>query len=357
MKKIIVKTAFFIVPFMFLYIMTLFFYSANKGDLIRIGFMKDDAIFDRNKIFSKEIKKKINFTNISNINLNQNYHFNVLTVGDSFSEQRNFGYQNYLADDNLKVLHVDRYLHENPIETLHGMLNGNILNKIKVDYIIIESVQRDFVKRAISPDITKTITTQTFQKLIEKHNSANEVATEENSETPFYSSAIFKLPLYHLYYQFDDNAFFSKTYQVATTSNLFSSNNRKLLFLADDIKSNNKYNTKEAIEMLNNQLNLLSIKCKSKGIQLIVLPCPDKLDAYFDYIENNSKYQKPLFYSYLKEIKKDYLYLDAKKTITNAINKKKDVYFYDDSHWSPIASKLIADELIRLINTDSNFND
>ena len=62
MKKIIVKTALFIVPFALLYIITLFFYSVNKGDLIRIGFMKDDKNYDQKMVFSNELKEKIHFT-------------------------------------------------------------------------------------------------------------------------------------------------------------------------------------------------------------------------------------------------------------------------------------------------------
>lgn len=348
MKKIIVKTALFIVPFALLYIVTLFFYSVNKGDLIRIGFMKDDKNYDQKLVFSNELKEKIHFTNISNINLNQKSKYTVFTIGDSFSEQTKIGYQNYLAANNIKVLHMDRFLHENPLETVHSFLNGNLLNTIKVDYIVLESVQRDFIKRVIKLDTTKAITAIALQKLIIKHNS-KKTTTEEGSEAPFYSSTIFKLPMYHLYYQFDDNAFFSKTYQVTTKKNLFSANNKKLLFLADDVKSTEKYDTKVAVEMLNNILNQLSKKCKAKGIKLIVLPCPDKLDAYYDQIVNNSDYQKPMFFSNLDKVKKNYLYVDAKKIITKAINTKKDIYFYDDSHWSPNASKLIAEEINSII--------
>ena len=349
MKKIIIKTSIFIVPFIALYVLTLFFYSSTKGDLLRIGFIKDETNYNQKTVFSNELKSKINFTNISNINLNQKHYFNVLTVGDSFSEQTKIGYQNYLASNNINLLHIDRFLHENPIETVHSILNGNLLNNIKVDYIIIQSVQRDFIERGIKLDSTKTITSNAWQKLIEKHNTKN-TTTEESSETPFYSSTIFKLPLYQIYYQFDDNAFFSKTYQVKTKSNLFSINKNKLIFLEDDIKNRKKFETIETIEMLNKLLNKLSRKCKSKGIQLIVLPCPDKFDAYYDQIVNKSDYKKPMFFSILNKVKKEYLYVDSKKIITNAINTKKDIYFYDDTHWSPNASKLIAEEIRSIIN-------
>ncbi|GAW89776.1 hypothetical protein FPS14_contig00030-0017 [Flavobacterium psychrophilum] len=40
-------------------------------------------------------------------------------------------------------------MHENPIETVTGFLNGNVLDNIKVDYIILQSVERVFVERAL----------------------------------------------------------------------------------------------------------------------------------------------------------------------------------------------------------------
>jgi len=56
-----------------------------------------------------------------------------------------------------------------------------------------------------------------------------------------------------------------------------------------------------------------------------------------------------MFFIHLDKVKKEYLYVDSKKLLVNAINSKKDIYFYDDTHWSPIASILIAEEINRII--------
>jgi len=81
------------------------------------------------------------------------------------------------------------------------------------------------------------------------------------------------------------------------------------------------------------------------------LPSPDKYDIYYDYIINKSKYPKPLFLEYLAEMQKNYLYVDSKKILSNSIKQKKDIYYYDDTHWSPFAAKIISDELSKLIKT------
>lgn len=42
---------------------------------------------------------------------------------------------------------------------------------------------------------------------------------------------------------------------------------------------------------------------------------------------------------------KAYTYVDSKTLLSKAVKKYKDLYFYDDTHWSPIAAKLVAAEI------------
>ena len=67
-------------------------------------------------------------------------------------------------------------------------------------------------------------------------------------------------------------------------------------------------------------------------------------------IENldKEKYEKPILFDYLNTLKRKYIYINSKMVIKEAIKNKKDVYFYDDTHWSPIASELIASEILRI---------
>ena len=106
------------------------------------------------------------------------------------------------------------------------------------------------------------------------------------------------------------------------------------------------------VSSLNDILNDLSNKLKNKGIKLIVLPSPDKYNVYYDYIIEKTKYPKPLFFEHLDKTEKKYLYVNSKKKLIDAVRRKKDIYFYDDTHWSPWASKLISDEIYKLINSD-----
>ncbi|MNF12645.1 hypothetical protein D3C80_2142110 [compost metagenome] len=59
-----------------------------------------------------------------------------------------------------------------------------------------------------------------------------------------------------------------------------------------------------------------------------------------------------MFFQYLASLKKDYLYINSKKILSAQLENKKDIYFYDDTHWSPIASKIVADKIRNVIVAD-----
>ena len=84
---------------------------------------------------------------------------------------------------------------------------------------------------------------------------------------------------------------------------------------------------------------------KEKGVILIVLPAPDKYDIYCKFIDKNI-FPKNNFFDYMKEEKKEYLYINSKDLLLEHVdNGAKDVYFADDTHWSPIASKIMAKKI------------
>ena len=347
MKKIILKTSFFIIPFLGLYLFTKIFYEKDKGDLFRLGYIIDFENYNRSDIFKEDYKTKKIFNNVSEINLNDSINYDVLTIGDSFSEQENLGYQNALAKlNNTKILHLDNYLNNNPIETLNSFLNGNVLDKIKVKYIILESVERLFVQRR-EFDTKKIIDIDSLSNNIKKNKDKikNEISKKESKED-FFSRETLKFSLTNIYYLFDDNAFKSQTYRVKTNHKLFSVNDNRLLFFEEDIKNISINNDNKNIIKLNNILNNLSERLSKKGMKLIVIPCPDKLDFYYEFISEKSKYTKPIFFDTYQNLPKKYFFINSKKILLEKGKNMKDLYFFDDTHWSPKASNIIAKELI-----------
>lgn len=363
MKKLLYKTAFFVFPFFLLYLFSFKYYRLDKGDLIRLGYIPNIYNYDFRKLFAEDFKKNYNCTNFSEINLKKKNKFSVFTIGDSFSEQGSVGYQNYLEyNSDIEVLHLDGFLHDNPIETVNGFLNGNVLDSIKVDYIILQSVERSIVNRGIDFNKKSKINIDSLTNLINKHKEKlnkhkeklHEEVLKEKTKDKFFCRETLKFPLNAIYYNFDDNAYSSKTYQVKTKQNLFSTNNHKLLFLDDDYEVLSVNNNLSFVKTLNSELNMLAKRLKERGIKLIVLPSPDKLDFYYDDIINQNQYPKPLFFETMRSLHKNYIYVDSKKILKENTSNIKDVYFYDDTHWSPVASKIIADKIKSEIENSEN---
>lgn len=127
MKKIIKKTAFFVLPFLLFYLITELFYgsSVSSPDLLRVGYFP--VFREYRTVFQKEFERKIYFHEVSEAKVKK---AKILTIGDSFSEQRTFGYKNYLAEKN-SVLHVDRFIAANQIQTLYQLLNSDFFEEHK----------------------------------------------------------------------------------------------------------------------------------------------------------------------------------------------------------------------------------
>jgi acetyltransferase AlgX (SGNH hydrolase-like protein) len=350
MKKFIFKTLVFVLPAFISYVAIEFFYTSDKGDLIRIGYIVDRS--DYRDIFIHEFDRNIYFTNISTINLRKQNKFKVLTIGDSFSEQGGFGYKNYLAnEDSISLIHFDRIFHINPIQALYGIINGDILDNLKVDYIILQSIEREFTRRALRVDTNKILNIDSIHALIKKprtnHNKVEKV-------DKFFSDRIIKFPLYNLLYLIKDNAYISDIYRVETRNELFTNKKNELLFHKVGIERTVVNNNVDSVFRLNKVLNGLSEKLNEKGIKLIVLPSPDKYDFYYDCIVDNSKYPTPLFFEHFEKMSKEYLYVDSKNILMDRINRMKDIYFYDDTHWSPWSAQIISKELVRIINGEKS---
>ena len=340
MIKFINKTLLFVVPFFVLYFFTLFFYKTPKtGDLLRLGYIPCiNRDYRQHFKFTEEEK----FTKLSSKPKEKNYK--IMTIGDSFSEQEGWGYKRYLAND-FTVLHVDRFFteKEEPIQALINMSNSDFFNHYKVQYVILQNVERHFIDRVKKIDINGKTDVSKIDSMIVNHKNSL-----TNNEYKFFSRLTLEFPFYHFPRYFVDKNYLSnnKVYNFETnTKSLFSNNTNKLLFYYEDLSSTEQNNKLENAINLNNILNQLSRKLKEKNIKLIVLPSPDKYDLYYDCIVDKKTLTKPIFFDNFKKLNKAYIYIDSKEILSKKLNNQKDIYYFDDTHWSPIASELIAKKI------------
>ncbi|TPG37516.1 alginate O-acetyltransferase AlgX-related protein [Flavobacterium pectinovorum] len=340
MRKFIFKTLLFTVPFLTLYIITSLFYSTKETpDLLRIGYIPNVSS-DYRKVFDFNKPKKFELLSKSS-----NRKFKILTIGDSFSEQGGIGYKNILAND-FSVLHVNRFISDNQIQTLIDLTNGDFFEKYKIDYIVLQNVERYIIDNSQNIDFNDKMTTHELDSLVSDFQPKEEVFKYD-----FFSAATLKFPISSAKFFLKKNYLSNKeVYNVQlNTTSLFSNNSDKLLFFYQDLDKTKKNNLVENSNNLNQVLNTISTKLKQKNIKLIVLPSPDKYDMYYDYIVDKKNFTKPVFFENFRKLKKDYIYIDSKEILSEQLNIQKDIYFFDDTHWSPISAKIIAYEIKKVI--------
>lgn len=348
MKKFIFKTITILFPFFIFYGFFLSYYKNKEGDLYRIGYVFPDSKYNNEKIFDSIKLKNKYYTNFSNSINNKTSNFDYFIIGDSFSEMNLKGYKNYLGYiSTKKVIHFDRFIFDNPIEGLYTLLNSDFFEKYKPKYVILQNVERIINERNINLNKKNALKIDSIYKII-KYKNSNKKEENLNLLDKFFSRDVLRFPLYNINYMFDDNAFSSPVYKVKTDKKLFDINKKEVLFLDEDIQALKFNNNINNIKNTNYNFNELNFKLKTKGIKLIVLISPDKYDIYYDNFVEQNRYLKPIFFDEFDKLKKNYIYIDLKKILSKSIKSEKDIYYYDDSHWSPKASKIVANEIYRL---------
>ena len=346
MKKFILSTCTFVVPFIILYAINVFNYDQRgaEGDLARMGYFYSN-ISPKSTINSQYNLPKV-YSLLSETKFKSKVEFDVITIGDSFSEQDSLGYKNFLGNLGPSVLHIDRFISgSNPIQTLVSLINSGLFENIKPEFIVLQSIQRDFNDRTKNVDFNESIDLELLAKKVKAHKRQS-----PNYNLQFFSDATLKMPLNNFQYLFTDKPVFSNTHKVKTNrQNLFSNSPDHLLFYKNDLR---KLSTKnDSLKTLNSViiLNELSDLLSKKNIELIVLVSPDKYDLYYLYIEDKSKFIQPTFYSTYENAEKEYKNIDTYRILSDKINEERDIYYYDDSHWAPKGTKVIADEILDMM--------
>ncbi|MBV5277886.1 MAG: hypothetical protein J0647_02400 [Campylobacteraceae bacterium] len=193
------------------------------GDLTRLGYV------------SHLIQPRTNDIDLPKqhfLKLDTTLSYELLTIGDSFSQGHSGGknryYQDYIASSlNWNVLSIEQFPStKNYIETIIALSNNGFLEKYKIKYILLESTQRRVVERlSKTEDYNLSISlkdVESFYEHQEEHNFALPPLSPINNGN-------FKFISYSLLYHFSDRAFFSDVHQVKLDKPLFSIDSGKEL--------------------------------------------------------------------------------------------------------------------------------
>lgn len=324
MKKFIIKASIYILP---LYIVVLYFkllvLPNLTGDLGRLGMIT----------FGNEYDSKIN-TKLNEPYIVDEYVakpisdcYSFITIGDSFSQQKKGGYQNFLAlFTNQKVLNIAAE-YDSPEQTAINLLKRGIINKKNCKVLIIESVERKLLNRLKEISFSQSLNTP-------KTESTNQNAQDIN--ILYKTTSWIRLSLGY------DNAvkhckLDNKYFSVPLNGNI-------LYFYEDDLDF--RYTDMKSISSSIKKLSELNQFVKNQNIQLIYLIATDKYHFYQDKIINNIYPQNYIMDSLSQRLDSGFV-INSGFVLQKHVTNKMDLYRFNDSHWSPEASVILANEIIR----------
>lgn len=340
MKKFLIKLSYTVLPvFLLLFGLTaylnLYIRPQATGDLGRLAFVIIGQEYGQ-RIEQNELKDTL-FDKVRETEDLRNIHVNVLTIGDSFSQQEHAGYQNYMAQEGVTVANTRRDLYDNPIQYAWNLLDAGVIDSTNIDVMVVEVGERDFSLRINSFSTDKV-------------EVGEPDLPDEDGEENVWDIRQWSLLRTRdfLMYRYAGR---NPVYEAELDRDFFTSNEpRKLYFYCADIL--NGLSIEESVRpKIKEVFNLLTTKAHERGIAFILMIPVDKYDIYQDYIVDNPYDHPKRVNEEVREILGDIPeVLLSKYYLLPLIDKgEKDVFLYDNSHWSYKASEVVGKELNRRI--------
>ena len=273
-----------------------------------------------------ETKHASHGTPIQTIGVEDSITSSVITIGDSFSQLGACGYNQFLADAiGGDVINIQQHPYE-PEQTFVRLVNNHKIPSGAI--VIVETVERALWGRLINLDLQDSV-------LIRREKSDKGESISLLDETLIWLKEILgiKQPIVKFHTRLD-------LFSHQTRHNELYIYNSKwvgdgdLLFLEDVAN-------KGLVEQACCNLYNLHEFAENHGIQLLYLIAADKYDVYSPFIISDHPYNPTL------DMLPDETWIINPKPFLQkkVFEEVKDVYYINDTHWSPIGAKIVADEI------------
>ena len=330
MKKFLKKLSYTVLPVYLLLFgltayVTIYVLPKTTGDLGHLALIP----FDCNDDGTDEMKELL-FRSINQSDSLRDVHADVLTVGDSFSRMGRLGYQNYLAAQGVSVANCTRELYDNPFQYAYNILDRGLVDSTNISVLVVQIGERELVTRSEEFDVDK----------VDMHELDPEPPFDSDGGNPN-AWSLLRARDYLMY-----RLHWSPVYKATLDKDYFNGKEpRSLYFYCADIT--NGLNIDEVSkEKVQEVYQILTRKAEERGIALLLMFPVDKYDMYQDHIVDNP-YPRKTCIEDAREIFGDTPnVLLCKYLLTPLIEKgEKDVFLFDDSHWSIKASEIVGKEL------------
>lgn len=245
----------------------------------------------------------------------------VVFLGDSFTESI---YPNCLVSIIQKP--SAKYFAYNigsPEDAFVALCNSNVEMP---DVVVLESVERDFVFRLCNVDFSSNI--------IPKASVSKPVEEKQTDFSTFYRNQLIK-----------NQAILN----ISLRDSLFTCprKEKELYFYYDDIR----FPKEEQIQAAISNLESLFQLAKKKSISLFYVVAADKYDVYQEFAVENRFPEKTLLDNFSYHESNPYFVNTKTVLVEKARQGVKDLYYADDTHWSPIGAKIVAEEIAKRMDS------
>ena len=338
MKKFLFKLSYTVLPvFLLLFGLTaylnLYIRPQATGDLGRLAFVMVGEEYGQ-RIEQNELKETF-FSDVRETEDLRKIHVNVLTIGDSFSQQGPAGYQNYMPQEGLTVANTRRALYDSPIQYAWNLLDAGVVDSTNIDVMVVEVGERDLALRIDNFSIDKVEVGEPYSP-----DDGGEENIFDVSQWSLLRTRDF------LMYRYAGR---NPVYDVELDRDFFDSREpRKLYFYCADVL--NGMTIEASVRpKIKEVFDLLTTKAHERGFALILMVPVDKYDLYQDYIVNNPYDHPKRINEEVRELLGDRPeVMLCKFTLQPLLEKgEKDVFLFDNSHWSYKSSQAVGIELSR----------
>ena len=340
MKKFLIKLSYTVLPvFLLLFGLTaylnLYIRPQATGDLGRLAFVMVGEEYGQ-RIEQNEMKTTL-FSKVRETEDMRKIHVNVLTIGDSFSQQEHAGYQNYMPQEGLTVANARRGLYDSPIQYAWNLLDAGVVDSTNIDVMVVEVGERDLALRIDNFSIDKV-------------EVGEPDSPDDGGEENIYDVSQWSLLRTRdfLMYRYAGR---NPVYDVELDRDFFDSREpRKLYFYCADVL--NGMTIEASVRpKIKEVFDLLTTKAHERGFALILMVPVDKYDLYQDYIVNNPYDHPKRINEEVRELLGDRPEVMLCKFTLQPLleNGEKDVFLYDNSHWSYKGSQAVGIELSRRV--------
>ena len=342
MKKFLIQISYTVLPVWLLLVGLATYLQVtddNSGDLMRLGLI--DSPPEYNDSISHTLLPEVYYTGLDDDSVLRRDTCDVLVIGDSFSHGGGMGkqgdYVNCLAHDSGRKVVVftpsDPTL-SSPMQVAYDVLNLGCIDSTHVKNLVVEEVERYLVDRHCT-----FVTTHT--SIPRPAPEADAAASQQQQEV----SPLLRVKDFVFYHLFGANPIYSARLSRPAFG---GAEPDRLYFYNEDVTLGFDVTPEQQRRVVDCYDKVIAL-AREKGVNLVLLVASDKYDMFQQYIIDNPYPVKTLNEDIERWMAPELdRFIFAKRVLLPRVQQgKRDVYLFNDTHWSPASSGIIAGEVIK----------